>query len=179
MSIEWQELLIPKVSFVELMVRGTVMYLMLFALLRFLVRRHIGAMNLTDLLVLVLIADAAQNAMASEYRSLPEGIVLCATIIGLSVAIDALAFRFKWIRRLVEPSPLPLVREGKIQRRNLRAELITIDELMSHLRQQGIEDAREVKLAHIEPDGQVSIIKNKTSHSDEGESPKRKRAGVA
>jgi len=178
MGIDWQEMLVPKVSLLELILRGTIMYLMLFALLRVLVRRHIGAMNLTDLLVLVLIADAAQNGMASEYRSLPEGIVLCATIVGWSVAIDALAYRFKWIRSLVEPAPLPLVRHGKIQRRHLKEELLTTDELMSQLRQHGIEDVREVKLAYIEPDGQMSIIKSKPG-SDEDDPAPHKKAGVS
>ena len=71
MAIDWQTLLIPKVSLVELIIRGSVMYLMLFTLLRVLGRRHMGSLSLMDLLLIVLIADAAQNAMASNYRSLP------------------------------------------------------------------------------------------------------------
>jgi uncharacterized membrane protein YcaP (DUF421 family) len=167
MAIDWQTLLVPKVSVVELFIRGSVIYLSLFAVLRVLVRRHVGTMSLMDLLLIVLIADAAQNAMSSEYRSLPEGLILCGTIIGWSYTLDWLAFQFPALRPLLEPTALPLIQNGRFQRRNMRQELITMEELMSHLRQHGIEDVHEVKRAYIEPDGQISIIKADSSGDDE------------
>src|SRR3954469_3798 len=132
MGIDWESLLIPKVSIVELMLRGSAVYLFLFVLLRVLVRRHVGTLGLTDMLVIVLIADAAQNAMANEYRSLPEGFVLCGTIVIWSYTLDWLGYRYKWLGEWLEPKPLLLIRDGKIQRRNMRAELITMEELTSH-----------------------------------------------
>jgi uncharacterized membrane protein YcaP (DUF421 family) len=179
MAIDWQSLFIPNVSLVELLFRGTVMYLFLFTLLRVLVGRRIGALSLTDLLVVVLIADAAQNGMASEYRSLPEGIVLCATIVMWSYLFDRLAYQYAWFRRLVEPRPLPLIRDGKIQRQNMRQELITRDELMSHLRENGVENLSEVKEAFLEPDGQFSIIKIEKDDGDEQRGANRKRPGAS
>jgi uncharacterized membrane protein YcaP (DUF421 family) len=158
-AIDWHTLLVPRTSLLELFLRGTVMYLLLFALLRILVRRHMGAMSIMDMLMIVLIADAAQNAMAGEYKSISEGLLLCGTIVGWSVFLDWLCFRFAFARRWLEPPPLPLIWHGKIQHRNLRQELITKEELISQLRQQGIEDIHEIKSAHIEPDGQFSIIR--------------------
>jgi uncharacterized membrane protein YcaP (DUF421 family) len=61
--IDWQTLFVPTTPLLELVVRGSAMYLLLLAALRFLVRRHIGSLSLMDLLLMVLIADAAQNAM--------------------------------------------------------------------------------------------------------------------
>ena len=176
MSINWNDLLIPSVSILELIARGSIMYVVLFALLRVLVRRHVGTMSLTDVLVLVLIADAAQNAMASEYRSLPEGIILCATIIAWSWLLDALSYRYDWLRRLLEPSPLLLVRNGKIQAQNMRLEFITKDELMSHLREQGIEHLNDVRTAYIESDGQISVIRADGKSNEGG--PREHRAGI-
>jgi uncharacterized membrane protein YcaP (DUF421 family) len=178
MGIDWQALLIPKVSLVELALRGTLMYLFLFALLRVLVRRHVGTLGLTDLLVIVLIADAAQNAMASEYRSFPEGVVLCGTIVVWSWFLDWLAYRFEWMRKILEPSPLPLIHNGRLQRRNMRQELISMEELMSHLRQHGIQNVHDVKLAYIEPDGQISIIRAKQDGSDDDDAANRRRGGA-
>jgi uncharacterized membrane protein YcaP (DUF421 family) len=174
MAIDWNSFGVPTVSLLELILRGSIMYLVLFALLRVLVRRHVGALSLPDLLLLVLIADAAQNAMSSEYHSVPEGLMLCGTLIGWSYFLDWLSYRYRWIRPWLEPPPLPLIRDGKIERRNLRQELITIDELMSLLREQGIEDLSVVKRACIEPDGQLSIFKVKAA--DEG-GPKVKKKG--
>ena len=177
MDIDWQSLLVPRTSLLELAIRGTVVYWGLFLLLRILVRRHVGTLSITDLLMIVLIADAAQNAMANEYRSLPEGAVLCATIIGWSYLLDWAAFRSDRVRRWVEPSPLPLVRDGRLLPRNMRQELITKDELMSQLREQGVRDIAEVKIALLEPDGQLSVTKSDDS-STQGPSRPKKSQGA-
>ncbi|MFO0791613.1 MAG: DUF421 domain-containing protein [Pirellulales bacterium] len=167
MGIDWSTLLVPKVSILELVLRGTIVYFILFGMLRVLARRHVGALSIMDLLVIVLIADAAQNAMASEYRSLPEGIVLCATIIGWSYALDFAAFRYKGLRAWLEPSPLPLIRDGKILRKNMRQELVSLEELQSHLREHGITDIGEIQMACLEPDGQLSVIKKQRGSEDD------------
>lgn len=160
MAIDWEKLFIPNTSLLELVIRGSVMYLLLLAALRVLVRRHVGSMSLMDLLLMVLIADAAQNAMADEYRSISEGVVLCATLIGWNYLFDWLAYRYSAFEKLLEPPPLPVIRNGRMLRRNMRAEFITEDELLSHLRQQEVQDVREVRSACLEPDGGLSIVRN-------------------
>jgi len=173
MNIDWQSLLVPKTSLLELILRGTLIYLSLFAVLRFLVRRQAGSLSLMDLLLIVLIADAAQNAMASDYKSVPEGLVLCGTLIGWNYFLDWLAFRSPTMRRWLEPEPLALIRNGNIQRKNLRQELITEDELWSHLREQGVRDLKEVQMAWMEPDGMISVIKFKSQN--DASPPQRNR----
>jgi uncharacterized membrane protein YcaP (DUF421 family) len=158
MDIDWQTLFVPRTALLELMLRGTIMYFALLAVLRVLVRRHVGAMSLMDLLLMVLIADAAQNAMADEYRSLTEGLVLCGTLIGWNYLLDWLSYLSPTIQKLLEPPPLPIIRDGKLLRRHMRQELITEDELMSLLRQQGVDDPATVKLAYVEPDGGISVF---------------------
>jgi uncharacterized membrane protein YcaP (DUF421 family) len=159
MEIDWRELFYPQTSLVELVIRGSAMYLLLLAALRVLVRRHIGSMGLMDLLLMVLIADAASNAMASEYRSITEGLVLCGTLIGWNYLLDWLAYRYSFFRKLLEPAPLPVIRGGAFIRKNMRMELITEDELRGLLRQQGIADLAEVKVACIESDGGLSVMR--------------------
>ncbi len=178
MPIDWQTLLVPQTSLIELFVRGTVMYLLLLAALRALVRRHVGSMSLMDLLLMVLIADAAQNAMASEYRSLTEGVVLCGTLIGWNYLFDWLAYKYPKFRRLLEPAPLPVIRNGKMLRRNMQQELITKEELESQLRQQQIENIDDVEKAFVEPDGSLSVVKKSGKNDNGAQSPKRKSAGV-
>ena len=156
-SIDWRLLFVPHTPLVELVIRGTVIYFVLLCALRILVRRHVGSMSLMDLLLMVLIADAAQNAMCDEYRSITEGLTVCGTLIGWNFFLDYLAFRFAFIERILEPPPLPIIRFGKLQRRNMRQEFLTVDELLSQLRQQGVHDIKKVKLAYLERDGGVSI----------------------
>lgn len=175
MSIDWQTLFIPQNSIIELILRGSVIYLSLFVILRVLVRRRVGALGMTDLLVIVLIADAAQNGMAGEYKSITEGIVLCVTIVGWSLLLDWLAFHVAFLRDWLEPPKKVLIAEGKLQRRHMREELITEDELMSQLRQHGIEDLSEVKRAYVESDGQISVLKQSTSSNGDDSQVKKKQ----
>jgi uncharacterized membrane protein YcaP (DUF421 family) len=134
----------------------------LLAALRVLIRRHVGSMSLMDLLLMVLIADAAQNAMAGAYRTITEGLVLCGTLLGWNYLLDWLAYLSPFCARILEPPPLMVVNNGKMIRRNMRAEFLTTEELMSQLRLQGIEDIHQVKRAYIESDGRISITHSQT-----------------
>jgi uncharacterized membrane protein YcaP (DUF421 family) len=158
-QVDWKSLFVPTTSVAETFIRGTVVYLLLFFVLRFL-RRETGAIGITDLLVIVIIADAAQNAMAGEYKSITEGVVLVATIAFWDYTLDWLGYRFPWMQRLLRAAPLPLIKNGRMLRRNMRQELITEEELMSQLRQQGVENVGDVKKAYLEGDGRISIISN-------------------
>ena len=94
----------------------------------------------------------------SEYHSITEGAVLITTIVFWNYALDWLSRRFPSVERLLHPPPLLLIKDGRLQRRNMRHELVTEEELMSHLRQQGIAELTHVKEAYMEGDGQISII---------------------
>lgn len=159
MDISWENVFGIQTSLLELVLRGSIMYLALFLILRFLVKRQVGGMGITDVLMVVLIADAAQNGMAGEYRTIPEGLVLCATIIFWNHALDWIEFRFPSLRTCLEPQPLELIRNGRILQRNLQQELITKEELLSQLREQGVEHVNEVKRAYVEGDGKISVIR--------------------
>jgi hypothetical protein len=74
-QIDWQKLLIPEQPAVESVIRGTIVYLLLFVVMRFLLKRRSGGLGMADVLVVVLIADAVQNAMGSEYKSVTEGVL--------------------------------------------------------------------------------------------------------
>lgn len=142
----------------ELIFRGTLMYWFLFLIFRFVVRRDVGSVAIADVLLLVIIADAAQNAMAGGYDTVSEGALLVATIVGWNYLLDWASYRFTRVRRFAEPPPLPLVWRGRVLHRNLRREYLSMQELQSKLREHGVEELSEVKAAYMEPDGGVSVI---------------------
>ena len=152
----------------ELVLRGTLMYWFLFLLLRFVLRRDIGSIGIADVLLLVVIADAAQNAMSGGYESVTDGCILVATIAGWNWLLDLASYRFLAVRRLLEAKPLRLVDNGRLLRRNLRREMITVDELMSVLREHGVEKLEQVKAATMESDGEISIISFDGEQKPEG-----------
>ncbi len=157
-NLDWRSAFVPTVSIFELILRGTLIYLGIFTILRFVLKREAGGVGVGDLLMMVLLADAAQNAMASEYKSVPEGLILVSTIIFWNFALDWLGYRFRGFRWFVHPPSLLLVKDGRMLTRNLRKEMITVDELMSQIREQGIEKLAAVKSARMESDGRISVI---------------------
>lgn len=171
MEIDWNTIFSPDVPLLEIVLRGSVMYISLFVLLRVILKRQTGSLGMTDLLLITLIADASQNAMAGEYTSIIDGIVLVGTIIFWNYTFDWLSFKSEWFSRLIDPAPLLLIKDGKLLRRNMRKELITEAELMSQLREQGLDDPAKVKEAYMEPDGQFSVVQRKEKQHSR---PKRK-----
>ena len=130
---------------------------------------------MADVLLVVLVADASQNAMTGGYTSVAEGAVLVATLIGWNLLLDWMAYRFPWAYRLVEPPPLLLIRGGRVLHKNLRSEMITLAELRGQLRQHGVESFDEVKAAWYESDGQFSVIKRNGESGDaEAKRPKHR-----
>lgn len=161
LTIDWKHLFEPTVPPLELVLRGTVIYLGILAVVRMLLRREAASISLPDLLMVVLLADAAQNAMADNYSSLTDGIILVGTIILWNYLLDRLAFHVPFFTRFLHPPPLPLVRNGQLLRRNMRVESISEDELMSQLRLAGVDDVAKVKAAHMEGDGRISVVKKR------------------
>lgn len=157
-AIDWSSMFVPTMSLAELVLRGSAMYLGILVLMRILNRQK-GAMSTADLLVLIVVADAAQNAMAAEYHSITEGFVLVGTIFAWDYVLDALSFRFSVVRRLLNSPALELVKNGQLQRQNMRKQMITKADLLEQLREQGVDDVADVKLCCLESDGHVSVIK--------------------
>ncbi|MGI0486786.1 DUF421 domain-containing protein [Pantanalinema rosaneae CENA516] len=158
LTVDWHRLFVPNISLAEHFLRGTIVYLGLFFLLRFLPSRQVGAVGVTDLLVVILFANAAQNAMATNYTSITDGLILIGTIIFWSYLLNWLGYQFPGVQRLLSAPPLLLVKNGRMIYRNMRRELITESELRLQLRKQGVEKIEEVKQAFMEPDGNISVI---------------------
>ena len=159
-QVDWNSVFVPSLSILEVILRGSLIYLFLFVVLRVL-RRGAGAIGISDLLVVVLIADAAQNAMGSEYRSVTEGVVLVLTIVGWDYLFDWLGYRIPALRPVLRPSALLLIKNGKLQKHNMRKEMLSEEELLGELREQGVSNIAEVKFGFIESNGHISVVKKK------------------
>jgi uncharacterized membrane protein YcaP (DUF421 family) len=162
MGIDWNSIFVPAVGIAEIILRGSIMYLGLFVILRFMGRRQAGTFGPADLLVIVLIADAAQNGLGKEYGSVTEGLILVLTIVAWEYAIDWVAYNYPAIRPWLQAPGLELVRNGKPITAHLRKEMISDDELQAQLREKEVEDIAVVKLATLEGDGRLSVIKHDT-----------------
>jgi uncharacterized membrane protein YcaP (DUF421 family) len=159
LNVDWAELFVPNLPIIETIIRGTLVYWFLFLIFRLVIKRDIGSVAVTDLVVVVIIADAAQNAMAADYKSITDGLILISTIVLWNFLLDWAAYRFRWVDRLMAPEALKLIKDGRILHRNLRREFLTEEELMRKVRESGVEDISQIQSAYMEGDGTISVIK--------------------
>jgi uncharacterized membrane protein YcaP (DUF421 family) len=159
--MDWNQIFGVEASPLELIVRGTLMYLFLFLMFRVVIRRRVGAVGMADILIMVIVADAAQNGMSGEYKTVTEAFILVGTIFFWNFAFDWLNYNVPALQDWLEAPPLPLIRNGRLLHRNLRHEMVTETELKSKLREQGVTEYRQVAIATMESDGTVSVIKRR------------------
>jgi len=152
------ELFSIHVSPVELIVRGTLMYWFIFLMIRFVLRRDAGGVGIADILLVVLIADAAQNGMSNEYKTVAEGFVLMGTLMFWNFLLDWAGYHSETLNRFLEPQPLLLIRKGRYLARNMRREYVTQEDLEGELRKKGVASVSDVERAYMESDGSFSVI---------------------
>lgn len=147
-------------SLVEIVLRTAVVYLVILLGLRLTGKREVGQMMPLDLAMLILLANAVQNAMTGPDTSLIGGLVAAATLLAMNAVLTRVAWRNRKIRRFVEGTPTLLIRHGKILNENLAKEKLDLDDLHQALREHGIASVAEVALAVLEIDGAISVLKS-------------------
>ncbi|HET8654688.1 MAG TPA: YetF domain-containing protein [Longimicrobiaceae bacterium] len=155
----WARILLPHAPLAELVVRASVVYFFLLALLRTLGRREMGRLSIADLLVMVLLAVSVRQALVgTESIGVGDGLIIASLLMFWDWAIRTLVVRFPRLRRLVRPRPVQLVRNGQLLVDQMRAQGLARDQIEAQLRLSGIESIDEVKSAWLESEGQISAI---------------------
>jgi uncharacterized membrane protein YcaP (DUF421 family) len=154
---DWAAIWALEMPLLELLARACVLYFGILFLLRIMPRRTGGELATMDLVLILLMTEAAAHALG-DYSSLTDGLLLILTVMLLNFAVNALSYRVRWLERLVSAPPIPIVLDGRIQRRNMRREFVTEDELESYLRKNDIDDIAKVKCAYVESEGQITFI---------------------
>ncbi len=142
----------------QIAVRTLAVYAAVLVGLRVMGKRQLGQMNVADLVVILLIANAVQNAMVGPDTSLIGGVAAAVTLLVVNFLLTRVLSRNPFAERLVEGSPTLLVKDGQVVVPNLRREGVTEDELEMAIREHGIESAGSVRVAYLEPDGTISAI---------------------
>lgn len=154
---DWLSVVAPNTPPLELLMRGTALYFGLLVLVRLMPRRTGGELAMMDLIFVLLIAEAAAHALG-DYTSVADGAIMIVVLTAWNWLVNALSYRVPAVERLISARAIQVVREGKLLRQNMRREYLTEDELMSHLRMEGIDRLEDVKSACIESDGKISVV---------------------
>ncbi|MDP9245575.1 MAG: DUF421 domain-containing protein [Chloroflexota bacterium] len=146
------------VPWYAIILRTFIVYMAVLILLRAAGKRELGQMTPFDLVVILIIANAVQNAMTGGDNSLIGGIIAATTLTMVNIAVGRWGSRVPVFRRLVASEPTLLLRDGKPLKEALDRERIDIEELEMAARQHGIADLEDVTAAVLEEDGSISII---------------------
>lgn len=142
----------------EVAVRSTAVYVVLLVLLRAAGKRHTAHLSPHDVVLMLLVANAVQNAMVGGNVELEAGLVAAGTLIVVNVLIARLVLRSRRFGPLLAGRPTLLIHNGSIQTEALGQERILVDELEAQLRGHGYERVDQVKIAIQEVDGSISVI---------------------
>ena len=147
-------------TLLEIALRAAIIYVVVLIGLRLTGKREVGQMTPFDLVLLLLIANAVQNAMTGPDTSVTGGLVAAATLLAVNALVTRVVWRYKKARRLVEGTPTLLIRAGKVIPEHLAKEQVTLEELHQALREHGVASVEEVSLAVLEIDGSISVLRN-------------------
>jgi uncharacterized membrane protein YcaP (DUF421 family) len=153
-----QLLNIDPISLALVVVRTVVVYVVLLILLRLAGKRELGQMTPFDLVVLLIIANAVQNAMVGPDTSLNGGLFAALTLVVVNRLVDRVGLRSAWLQHQLVGEPTLLVHDGALLEDHLRREGLSQDEVLQALREHGIDDLATVKLAVLEADGTISVV---------------------
>jgi uncharacterized membrane protein YcaP (DUF421 family) len=121
-------------------------------------KREAGELNLPDLILVLVLANAVQNAMTNGDGRLSVALVSAGTLIACGWVFAWLVRINPSVHRYLTGSPTVVVENGRALRHNLRREGVTREELIQAVREKGLADLAAVRLAILEPDGTISII---------------------
>ncbi len=138
--------------------KTTIVYLFLVAGLRLFGKRQLGQMNLYDLVLIIVLANAVQNSMVGNDNSLVGGIIAASTLLLLNRLFALLIRRSPLIEQKMVGVPVVIVEEGKILFQAMNKEGVTQEQLMAALREHGMSNVNAVQLAVLEVDGAISIV---------------------
>ena len=158
-SLPWHEILMPKPSWTEKVLRPVFVYLILLLFFRFASRREIGQTTLFDVLIMLIISNVVQNAMIGDDNSILGAAAGALTVIVLSGILSRVTAKSRKARYILEGKTILLVQNGKVVEENMRKQSVSHNDLASAIRAQGMARMAEVAYAILELDGSISVIK--------------------
>jgi uncharacterized membrane protein YcaP (DUF421 family) len=142
----------------DLVLRTTFVFCLIFLVTRAVGRRELSSMEPFDLILLVVMGDFVQQAVAQSDYSLTGATIVLVTLGLLSVCTAWLSYRFKRLRPVLEGEPIVIIADGRLLERNLRAQRMTTEEVAAEARLQKIASFEDIRWAVLESNGRMSFL---------------------
>jgi len=144
--------------YLDVILRSAAVYLFMVVALRIFGKKELSQLNTTDVILILLISNSVQNAMVGSDTSLWGGLAAATVLFAINFILKKLMYRFKGFGNFIQQKPEILIHDGNLDFKTLSKLNITSEELKEAMREHGIEYFKDVKLAMLEIDGNISII---------------------
>jgi uncharacterized membrane protein YcaP (DUF421 family) len=145
-------------NYIRIILSSVAVYLFIILAIRLFGKKELAQLSVYDLVFILLISNAVQNAMVGPDSTLSGGLVAAASLFVVNYFLKQLQFRFPKLGKAIQGEAIMLVFEGKILSSNMKNTGITEDELMEVVREHGVASVSEVDLAVLEVDGNISVL---------------------
>lgn len=143
---------------VTIFLRALIIYLALIGAMRFLGKRQLGQLEPSEVVVTMLVADLAAMPMQDEEKTMLSALLPIAAVLGMEYLLSILSMHSIKIRKLLCGKPVILIENGKFLQKNMRKTRVTLDELISQLREKDVLDIGTVQYAILETGGNISVF---------------------
>ncbi|MBU3681029.1 MAG: DUF421 domain-containing protein [Flavobacterium sp.] len=145
-------------EYLDVVVRSLAVYFFMVLAIRFFGKKELSQLNTADIILILLISNAVQNAMVGSNTSLSGGLTAALVLFLVNFGLKKVLYKYPQLNKLIQEKPVVLIHDGKADYKALAQLSITSDELHEAIREHGLEHYTEVKLALLEMDGNISII---------------------
>ncbi len=144
--------------YLEIVLRALAVYVFILVAIRLMGKKELSQLSVVDLVLIMLVSNAVQNAMVGADVSLLGGLIAAAVLFALDFAIKEITYRNKRLKEMVEGHSVLLIYKGVVKEDNLKHEKITMMELDAVVREHGVSSISDVELCVLETDGTISVI---------------------
>lgn len=145
-------------SYLDIILRSVAVYFFMVIALRVFGKKELSQLNTADVILILLISNSVQNAMVGSDTSLWGGLIAAGALFLINFILKKLMFSYKGLNNLLQQKPEILIHNGKLEFKTLAKLGITSEELTEAMHEHGVEFFKDVKLAMLEIDGNISII---------------------
>ncbi|WP_242224354.1 DUF421 domain-containing protein [Bacillus cereus group sp. BfR-BA-01380] len=150
----------------QIVFRTILLYCVMLIIFRLMGKREIGELSVLDLVVFIMLGEMAVIAIENMDKAIWHQLVPMVLIMAIQIVLSLVSLKSQRIRHILEGEPAIIIREGKIDEKQMRKQRYNMDDLLMQLREQSIGDIRDVEYAILEPSGRLSVFEKKKSKND-------------
>lgn len=143
----------------ELILRAFVIFTFLFIVFRLWGKKHFGQLTAFDFVILLIMSEAVQNGLVGDEKSVTGAIITVGTMLIYNIILNKIAYHSRKAERLIEGAARILIKDGVVDKDVMKHEGITELELMESLRREGVVKVKDVGIATLETNGDISVVR--------------------